>query len=42
MQVAYLVITADDEIHDKEREEIWRLCYLLDLEPRQVWPELAS
>ena len=42
MRVAYLVITADDEIHDKEREEIWRLCHLLDLEPRQVWPELAS
>jgi tellurite resistance protein TerB len=42
MRVAYLVITADDEIHEKEREEFGRLCHLLDLEPRQVWPELAS
>lgn len=42
MRVAYLVITADGEIHDKEREEFWRICHLLDLEPRQVWPELAS
>ena len=42
MRVAYLVITADGEIHDKEREEFRRLCRLLDLEPRQVWSELAS
>ncbi len=42
MRVAYLVITADGEIHEKEREEFWRLCHLLDLDPRQVWPELAS
>ncbi len=42
MRGAYLVITADDEIHEKEREEFGRLCNLLDLEPRQVWPELAS
>ncbi len=42
MRVAYLVITADDEIHHKEREEFRRLCHLLDLEPRQVWSELAS
>ncbi len=41
MRVAYLVITADDEIHDKERVEFGRLCHLLDLEPRQVWSELA-
>ncbi len=42
MRVAYLVITADGEIHDKEREEFRRLCHLLDLEPRQIWSELAS
>jgi tellurite resistance protein TerB len=42
MRVAYLVITADDEIHNKEREEFRRLCHLLDLEPGQVWSELAS
>ena len=42
MRVAYLVITADGEIHEKEREEFGRLCHLLDLEPRQVWRELVS
>ena len=42
MRVAYLVITADDEIHEKEREEFWRLCRLLDLEPHHVWPEEVS
>ena len=42
MRGAYLVIAADGEIHDKERAEFWRLCELLDLEPRQVWPEPAS
>ena len=42
MRVAYLVITADHEIRDEEREEFRRLCGYLDLEPEQVWRELAS
>ena len=42
MRVAYLVIIADGEIRDGERVEFQRLCELLDLEPGQVWHELAS
>lgn len=42
MRVAYLVIAADGEVNDKEREEFGRICRLLDLEPRQVWPEWVS
>ena len=42
MRVAYLIIAADGEIRDTEREEFTRLCRLLDLEPTQVWTELAT
>ncbi len=42
MRVAYLIIAADGEVRDAEREEFARLCRLLDLEPKQVWAELAS
>lgn len=42
MRVAYLVITADREIREQEREEFARLCGTLGLEPGQVWRELAS
>ena len=42
MRVAYLIIAADGEVHDAEREEFARLCRLLDLEPKQVWAELAA
>lgn len=41
MRVAYLVITADQHIGDEEKWEFARLCALLDLEPGQVWKELA-
>ena len=42
MRVAYLIIAADGEIRDAERDEFARLCGLLDLEPTQVWAELAK
>ncbi len=42
MRVAYLIIAADGEIHDAERDEFTRLCGLLGLEPTQVWAELAK
>ena len=41
LRVAYLVILADHEIHDAEREEFRRLSRTLGLEPEQVWQELA-
>ena len=42
MRVAYLVIAADGEVNLKEREEFGRICGLLNLDPRQVWPERVS
>ena len=42
MRVAYLVILADREIRDAEREEFRRLCGALGLEPKQVWRDLAA
>jgi tellurite resistance protein TerB len=42
MRVCYMVITADGKIEDEERAEFSRLCGLLDLEPQQVWQDLAS
>ena len=42
MRVAYLVIIADQEIRDAEREEFRRLCGVLGLKPEQVWRELAD
>jgi tellurite resistance protein TerB len=42
MRVAYLVIVADHAIRPKERQEFERLCGLLDLDPGQVWDELAT
>ena len=42
MRVAYLVITADHRIRDEEKREFSRLCALLNLEPGQVWKELAG
>ena len=36
MRVAYLVIAADGEINQKERAEFWRICDMLNLDPRQV------
>jgi tellurite resistance protein len=42
MRVAYLVMIADGIIRDKERAEFRRLCYLLDLDPQQVWRDLVA
>ena len=42
MRVAYLVITADGEVNDKEREEFGRIRDMLNLDPHQVLPEQAS
>jgi tellurite resistance protein TerB len=41
MRVAYLVIVADHAIRPRERQEFERLCGLLDLDPGEVWDELA-
>lgn len=42
MRIAYLVIVADHAIRPRERQEFERLCGLLDLDPGQVWDELAT
>ncbi len=42
MRVAYLVMIADGIIRDKERAEFRRLCYLLDLDPQEVWRDLVT
>ena len=42
MRVCYMVMTADGKIEAAEREEFTQLCKLLDLEPGQVWKELAT
>jgi tellurite resistance protein TerB len=42
MRVAYLVIAADGEVNHKEREEFGRICDMLSLDPREVFPEQAS
>ena len=42
MRVAYLIIIADQEVRDAEKQEFVRLCGLLNLEPDQVWEELAG
>ncbi len=42
LRFAYLVITADHEVHEKEKQEFARLCALLHLQPEQVWQESAQ
>jgi tellurite resistance protein len=42
MRVAFLIIVADRKIRDEEKQEFIRLCEILDLEPGQVWRELAA
>ena len=42
MRAAYLIITADKVIRDAEVQEFQRLCRVLDLDPREVWDELAA
>ncbi|MFQ6018266.1 MAG: TerB family tellurite resistance protein [Kiloniellaceae bacterium] len=41
MRVAYLIITADEDIREEEMQEFGRLCRLLDLDPNQIWRDLA-
>ena len=42
MRVSYLIITADHEITEDEQDVFVELCNVLDLEPEQVWEELAA
>ncbi len=42
MRLAYLIILADDEVHEGELEEVRHICRLLGLEPDQVWQELIA
>ena len=42
MRVAYLIIIADDDVNDAEKQEFRQLCALLNLEPGQVWDELSG
>ena len=37
MRVAYLVITADHDVHEKELAEFRQLCSMLELQPDEVW-----
>jgi tellurite resistance protein TerB len=38
MRVAYLVIAADGEVNHKERAVLWRICDILNLDPRETLP----
>ncbi len=42
MRLAYLIIIADEEVHDAELREFRHLCELLNLEPDQLWRELSN
>ena len=42
MRLAYMIITADDEVHEAELNEFRHLCGLLNLDPGQVWAELSA
>jgi tellurite resistance protein TerB len=42
MRLAYLIIVADEEVHDAEMREFQHLCGLLNLQPDQVWHELSA
>lgn len=42
MRLAYLIIIADEEVHDAEMREFRHLCDLLNLDPDQLWRELSS
>jgi tellurite resistance protein TerB len=39
MRIAYLVISADYTIEDREMSEFRRICGVLGLEPNQIWRE---
>ena len=38
MRVAYLVIAADGEVDHRERAVLWRICDMLNLDPREILP----
>ena len=42
LRIVYLIIVADHEIREQEKQEFARLCALLDFEPYQVWRELGE
>ncbi len=42
MRLAYLIIIADEEVHDAELREFRHLCDLLNLEPDRLWRELSN
>ena len=42
MRVAYLVITADREIREQEKEEFRHICGYLDLDPEVVWQQIST
>ena len=42
LRIAYLIIAADHEIREQEKQEFAQLCAVLDLEPVQVWRELGE
>lgn len=42
MRLAYLIILADEEVHEGELGEFRHICRLLDLEPDRIWQELIA
>ena len=42
MRVAYLIIIADQQIRESEKQEFVRLCELLNLEPNRIWEDLSG
>ena len=42
LRIAYLILAADHEVQEQEKQEFARLCAVLDLEPVQVWRELGG
>ncbi len=42
LRLAYLLLAAKGELNEAERTEFPRLCALLDVEPEQVWEEVAG
>ncbi len=42
MRVAYLIIVSDHALRTQEQQEFERLCGLMDLDPGEVWDELAN
>ena len=42
LRITYLIIAADHDIREQEKQEFARLCALLGLDPIQVWRELGE